>query len=156
MFPPTLQILFVCVGGLILATSARLVPTSPLLRKEARGSAPYHSSTFPPESLSASSSFLGSLQSNNSRLDPFFFVINNDISQAIVNLDTLCYLPDQGSPMVADNLSSICLGVPQVVRVELLQVFGQGRLFGLVTSDGCKVIQSSGVARVIQRNDNWQ
>ena len=101
-----------------------------------------------PRSLSASTRFLCSLQSDHSRLHPLFLVIDEDVCQAVVNLDTLSDLSQERFSVVAYHLSSVSASVSEIVGVELSEVFGQGRLFWLIISDSCNMIQTSAVARV--------
>ena len=84
--------LFVCAAGLFVVTRARVlqVPAT----EKGKELSPVASPPSPPGSLPASTSFLGSLQSHNSRLDPFFFIINDYVSQAIMDLETFSNLSD--------------------------------------------------------------
>ena len=112
------------------------------------GAPPYHAPLLSsPESLSASTRFLCGLQSENSRLHPLFLVIDEDVCQAVVNLDTLSDLSKERFSVVAYHLDSIGSCVSDVVGMKLSEMFGQGRLFGLIISDSCNMIQPSAIAR---------
>ena len=113
------------------------------------GAPPYYAHLLSSSgSLSASTRFLCSLQSNHSRLHPLFLVIDEDVCQAVVNLDTLSDLSQERFSVVAYHLGSVGSSVSEIVWVELTEMLGQGRLFWLIISDSCNMIQPSTVARV--------
>ena len=65
-----------------------------------------------------------------------------------MDLDTFSHFSLQGPLVVTDHLHSVCCSVPEVLQVELSDVFGQGRLLWLIILDSCNMIQASAVARI--------
>ena len=65
-----------------------------------------------------------------------------------MDLDSLSDLSYKRLSVVAYHLSSVSTSVSEIVWMRFSEVFGQSRLFLVIISDSCNMIQPSAIARV--------